>query len=361
MSKLRVGIIGTGGIANVHAQCYKEIPEVELVGGADIIPGKAEEFFKRNGIHGAKAFNDHRELLDMGLDAVSVCTYNSTHAECAVNALNAGAHVLLEKPMCINMEQAAAICRAEKKSGKVLTVGFQPRYDANMRMVKEIIGQGTLGKIYYVQTGGGRRRGIPGGTFINKEKAGVGALADIGCYSLDFALNSIGYPKPLTVSAYASNYFGTNPKYFPNAKDFQVDDFSAAFIRLEGDIVLDFRMSWAMHMDFLGDTMFLGTDAGMKVKSPNPEGTWGGAWDGSPGEISIYHDMVVPTKTVLPYKNNEGPSLFMQKVRGFVDAVLGGKPAPIPTSQILYNQAIIDGIIRSSEQKKEVDVIIPEI
>ena len=354
--KLRVGIIGTGGIAGAHINCYKQIPEVEIVGGADIIPGKARAYLDRNGYENAKDFESADELLKLGLDAVSVCTYNSTHAECAVKALEAGCHVLLEKPMCVTIEQAKSIVKAEKKSGKIVSIGFQPRYGKNFQKVKEIIKSGALGDIYYVQTGGGRRRGMPGGTFIEKDKAGVGALADIGCYALDFALNSIGYPRPLTVSAVAYDHFGKNPKYSSNSEIFSVDDFSAAFIRLEGGITLDFRMSWAMHMDTTGDFIFLGKEAGLKVKQPHLE-LWGGAWDGTVGEITLYHDMFgKPTSTPVPLENEEKSNLFFSKVRAFIDAVLTNGAAPIPTSQIIYNQAIIDGIIRSSQSGKEVDV-----
>lgn len=361
MKKLRIGIIGTGGIAHSHARAYLTMPDVEIVAGADIVPGKARAFLDEFGLADAKDFDTHQALLKMDLDAVSVCTYNATHAVCVVDALEAGCHVLCEKPMSITLEQGVEMARAEKVSGKILSIGFQPRYDVNTQKVKSIIADGALGKVYYVQTGGGRRRGIPGRTFINKELAGVGALADIGCYALDFALNSIGYPKPLTVSAYASNHFGTNPKYYADAARFQVDDFSAAFIRLEGDIILDFRMSWAMHMDTTGDFIFLGTDAGLKIRQPHMK-WWGGAWDGPIGQIFLMHDQFgVPTETPIPLADNQGAGLFDKKVRAFVDAVLTDGAAPIPTSQILYNQAIIDGIIRSSEQRREVEIVIPEI
>lgn len=354
--KLRIGIIGTGGIAGAHINAYKKMEDVEIVGGADIVPGKARAYLDRNGFDKAKDFESADELLKLDLDAVSICTYNSTHAECAVKALEAGCHVLLEKPMCLTIQQGIDIVNAEKKSGKIVSIGFQPRYGSNFRRVKDIISAGTLGDVYYVQTGGGRRRGIPGGTFIDKDKAGVGALADIGCYALDFAMNSIGYPRPLTVSAVAYDHFGKNPKYYPNSEAFSVDDFSAAFIRLEGGITLDFRMSWAMHMDSTGDFLFLGKEAGLKVKQPHYE-LWGGAWDGTVGQITLYHDMLnSPTATPIPLVNEEKGDLFFQKVRAFVDAVLTGGEAPIPTSQIIYNQAIIDGIIRSSQSGKEVDV-----
>lgn len=361
MKKLKIGLIGTGGIAHAHMNAYKQMEDVEIVAGADIVPGKAKAFFEEFGLK-ARAFESAEEMLDkVELDAVSVCTYNSTHAACAIRALDAGCHVLLEKPMTVYLEDALEIMRHEKASGKILTIGFQPRYDDKMIKVKEIVQSGVLGKIYYIQTGGGRSRGIPGGTFIEKDKAGVGALADIGCYSLDMCLNAIGYPKPLTVSAVSYDYFGKNPKYNPpeNAAKFSVDDFCGAFIRLEGGITLDFRMSWAMHMDTTGNTLFLGTDAGLKIQPT--EGPWGGAWDGTAGPISLWHDSFgIPTCTPIPLQD-KGQDRFYLKVRSFVDAILENKPAPIPTSQIIYNQAIIDGIIRSSALGKEVDIDIPEI
>ncbi len=357
MDKIRIGIIGTGGIAHAHARAYKNFADVEVVAGADIIPGKARKFLDEFGWTDAAAYETCEELCARDdIDAVSVCTYNSQHAACAVPALMSGKHVLLEKPMAITLEQGLEIMAAEKASGKIVSIGFQPRYGANFQKVKNIIASGALGDVYYVQTGGGRRRGIPGSTFIEKDKAGVGALADIGCYALDFAMNSIGYPKPLTVSAVAYDYFGKNPKYYPEADRFSVDDFSSAFIRLEGGITLDFRMSWAMHMDTTGDFIFLGKDAGLKVRQPNYQ-LWGGAWDGTVGEITLYHDfMGSPTCTPVPIESQEKGNLFEAKVRAFVDAVKTGGKAPIPTSQIIYNQAIIDGIIRSAACGHEVEV-----
>lgn len=357
--KLRIGIIGTGGIANAHMDSYKNMPDVEIVAGADLVPGKAEAFFKNHGVEGVRCYESHEDLIaNETLDAVSICTYNSTHAACTIAALNAGINVLLEKPMCVTTEEAVEMMRAEKKSGKILSVGFQPRFDANMRMIKKIVESGTLGKIYYIQTGGGRRRGVPNGTFIEKRTAGIGAMGDIGCYSLDMVLNAIGYPKPLTVSGYTSSFFGSNPKYNnpTDAARFNVEDFAAAFIRLEGGVILDFRISWAMHADTPGDTLLLGTEGALRIPSTD-------CWNGSVGgPMTLYHDVAgVPTQTTIPVLNNGGQNVFYLKVRSFLDACRNGTQSPVPTSQILYNQAIIDGIIRSAEQKKEIDIIIPEI
>lgn len=365
--RLKVGIIGTGWIAEAHIESYKQMDDVDIVAAADLIPGKAEAFMKRYGVEGVHFYPSHKEMIDNEqLDAVSICTYNTQHAVPTIYALEHGVNVLLEKPFTVTLDEAVEVCRAEKKSGKILSIGFQPRVDVNMQMIKKIVESGELGKIYYIQTGGGRRRGIPNSTFIEKSTGGIGALGDIGCYSLDMVLNAIGYPKPLTVSGYKSDFFGTNPATQhadrfhtaeENAKRFSVDDFAAAFVRLEGDIILDFRIAWAMNINTPGDTIILGTKAGLRIPSTD-------CWNGTVGgEMTLYHDVAgVPTEEKIPIlKNPDDKGLFYHKVRSFLDAVLNDLPAPVPTSQILYNQAIIDGICRSAECGHELAIEIPEI
>ncbi len=364
--KLKIGIIGTGWIADAHIAEYKKMPDVEIVAGADLVPGKAEAFFKKHEVEGVRCYPDHKSMLDAEeLDAVSVCTYNRTHAECTIYALEKGVPVLLEKPMTVTLEEAIDICRAEKKSGKIVSVGFQPRLDPNMQMIKKIVDSGELGQIYYIQTGGGRRHGIPtpfGTSFIEDKTAGIGALADIGCYSLDMVLNAIGYPKPLTVSGYRSDFFGKNPETYTRkgnpaeyAELFSVDDFGAGFIRLEGGIILDFRIAWDMHLDTPGDTIIMGTKGSLRIPSTE-------CWNGSVGgPMKIYHDIAgEPTYTEVPIvPSNVG--LFYKKIRSFLDAVKTGGKAPVPTSQIIYNQAIIDGIVKSAKLGHEIEIEIPEI
>ncbi len=365
--KLKIGIIGTGWIAGTHMREYAKMPDIEVVACADLVPGKAEAFCIERGIPNAKCYPSHKELIDAGeVDAVSICTYNTTHAECAIYALEHGVHVLLEKPMCLTTEEAVAICRAEKKSGALLSIGFQPRFDNSMKMVKEIVESGILGDIYYIQTGGGRRNGIPapfGTTFIEKDKGGMGALADIGCYSLDMVLNAIGYPKPLTVSGYTSDFFGKDPEYWvakgkpaEYADIFGVDDFSAAFIRLEGGIILDFRIAWAMNMDTSGDTLIYGTKGGLRIPSTE-------CWNGSVGgPLKLYQRIgkrQVVTEFPVPGKAKENN--FYYKVRSFLDAIKNGESAPVPSEQILINQAILHGICKSAELGREIEIEIPEI
>ena len=363
LKKLRIGIVGTGGISHAHMNPYMNFDDVEIVGACDIVQGKAREFLDKYGLAKAPAFENVKDLAEnVQMDGASVCTYNTTHAECAIALLEAGVHVLCEKPMSFTLDEAVSMVRASRKAKKMLSIGFQPRYDFMRKKVDAIIDSGVLGKIYYVQSGGGRRRGIPGGTFVDREKAGYGCLGDIGCYSIDECLHAIHYPKPLTVSAIATNYFGKNPKYFQNAADFDVDDFSVALVRLEGDITYLFKQSWAMHADTLGDTLWLGTEGAIKV-------TTGFAEHNKPSRVMYYTDIngqqidsvILPSIPSGAGPEDKPQEIWPAKMRAFVNALHTNGPAPVPGEEILYNQAICDGIYRSSKLGKEVEIIIPAI
>ena len=362
--KARIAIIGTGWIAESHVSALKKMEDVEIVALADLIPGKAEAFAKKIGIEGAKFYLSDEDLIAAekdNLDCVSICTYNTQHAPCAIHALDAGLHVLLEKPFTVTLDEAIEVMKAEKRSGKILTIGFQPRMSENMQMIKKIVDSGELGKVYYIQAGGGRRRGIPtpfGTSFIEKETGGIGAMGDIGCYSLDMLLNAVGYPKPLTVTGYTSDFFGKDPAYYPThpeyAEKFGVEDFAAGFIRLEGGIMLDFRISWAMNMDTCGDALILGTKGGLRIPSTD---CWNGEFN---TPLKVYKTIGDQT---LEYEVPMKPAsdFFFKKMRSFIDAVKNGGEATVPSSQIVINQAIIDGIVKSAKLGKEIEVEIPEV
>ena len=362
--KVKIGIIGTGWIAGSHIEAYKKMDDVEIVALADIIPGKAEAFAEKFELEGVRFYDSDEALVaaEKGIiDGVSICTYNCQHAPCAIHALDAGINVMLEKPFTVTLDEAIEVMKAEKRSGKILTIGFQPRMSENMQMIKKIVQSGELGKVYYLQAGGGRRRGIPtpfGTTFIEEGTGGIGAVGDIGSYSLDMLLGAVGYPKPLTVSGYTSAYFGKDPNYYPGhpeyAEKFGVDDFAAGFVRLEGDIILDFRISWAMNMDTSGDALILGTKGGLRIPSTD-------CWNGEfPTPLTIY-------KTVcgeeIEYKvpMKESADFFFKKIRSFVDAIQTDGKATVPSSEIVINQAIIDGIVRSAKLGKEIPIEIPEV
>ena len=357
--KIRVGIIGCGGIAGAHAENYLNCERAEIAALCDLVPGKAAAFAERKGVAGANIYASYEEMFGREeLDAVSVCTYNQAHADPTIAALRRGVCVLLEKPIAASVEDALRIIRAEKESSAFVSVGFQPRYDPDMQKIKEICQSGELGDIYYIQTGGGRRRGLPTAeSFVRRDQAGVGAMGDIGCYSLDMVLNAIGYPKPLTVTGYASDFFGRDPRY-KFSGSFNVEDFAAAFIRLEGGIVLDFRISWAMHPDTPGDTIIFGKKGALRIPSTD-------CWNaGVGGDMTLYYDDEngEPTEKKIPAAPDHGKEdCFACKVRAFVDAVREGGPAPVPSREAFINEAIVNAILDSAEKGGEIVVDLPEV
>ena len=360
--KVKIGIIGTGWIAANHIAEYLKMPDVEVVALADLVPGKAEAFGKKYGCDARCYLSGHEMLEAEELDGVSVCTYNTQHAPCTIDALEHGVNVMLEKPFTVTLDEAIEIMKAEKKSGKILTIGFQPRLSENMQMIKKIVDSGELGKVYYIQTGGGRQgRDIPvpfGTSFIAKETGGVGSVGDIGCYSLDMVLNAVGYPKPLTVSGYTSDFFGKDPATYPDnpeyAEAFGVDDFAAGFVRLEGGIILDFRIAWAQHVDTFGDTLIVGTKGTLKIPSMP-------CYNGDLPSALKLHTEIAGKMVEVDIPKTKCPNLFYQKLRSFVDSIKNGGEATIPSSQIVINQAIIDGIVKSSQLGKEIAIEIPEV
>ena len=371
---IRIGIIGCGGIARRHIEAYLTMPDVVIVAACDIVPGRAKALMAEFNIDAKTDYRDHSEMLadkTLKLDAVSVCTYNRQHVPCTIAALESGVNVLLEKPMCVEMDEAWELYRTVKRTGKVLSVGFQPRFDDNMKDICSIVESGVLGKIYYVQTGGGRRRGIPvrdnGNSFVKDETAGIGAIGDIGCYSIDMIMNAIGHPRPLTVSGYMSDFFGKNPDYYVGREDkeqlaemFSVEDFGAAFIRLEGGVIIDFRISWAMNLDTSGDTIIYGTKGSLRIPSTE-------CWNGTiGGPMKIYYNTPdgTPTELEIPASDRGGgnkPYIWNKKVRSFLDACKLGTPTPAPIEEIMYNQAIISGIMTSARLGREIEIDLSEM
>ncbi len=348
--KVRVGIIGAGGIANYHAKCYKQIPYVELVAVVDIVKEKAKDFAQRWGIPEKNVFTNHKEMLEsVELDAVSICTPHAFHASISIDCLNAGVHVLVEKPMAVSGDEAYRMWKTSQKTGKILMVAFQTRYSPELIAARRIVQSGALGKIYYGETTcyGGRRRGIPGESFTRRSTAGGGVLLDLGCYSIDNAMFILGHPRPISVCAKIASVIGPQEEAVVeggwkwNPKAFEVEDFVVAFIRFEDDLVLVLKDSWAMHANTLGTTFFLGTKGGLRL------------WP-----LEVYRD---EWGYMVDLRVHELPKIdpFFRKIEEFVKAVKEGLPSPIDPKEIVVEQYIIDAIYESAREGKEVKVKLP--
>jgi predicted dehydrogenase len=310
------------------------------------VPGKAQEWAAKYGV--PHAFEDYRKLLALDeIQGVSVCTYNRAHAQPTIDALRAGKAVLCEKPMAPTLEEAAAMLRAARETGKMLMIGVHSRFSRTQQFAKKVVASGALGEIYYAEIVGTRRRGIPGGTFIQKETAGGGAVIDIGVYSLDTALDIMGQPKAVSVTAITTNVIGRTHTPPPGAwrwdpAKLDVEEFGSAFVRFSNGSAMVFKISWAVHLESLGKSYFLGPKGGMQLDP-----------------LEIYRDEFGTMVNITPKLPDEKIDRFKEEMQAFTDAIRENRPAPIPAEEVIWTNVIMDGIYRSAEEEREVPVGLP--
>ena len=163
MEKVRVAIIGCGGIANnKHLPSLSRLETVELAAFCDIIVERAEKAAAEYGIDGAGVYEDYKQMLkEENLDVVHVCTPNNAHAPASIAAMEAGCHVMCEKPMAKTAAEAEAMLSVHKKTGKKLTIGYQNRFRADSMYLKKVCERGDLGEIYFAKAHALRRRSVP--------------------------------------------------------------------------------------------------------------------------------------------------------------------------------------------------------
>lgn len=269
---LKVGIIGCGGIAEgKHLPALSGIKEAELAAFCDIIEERAVKNAKAYGAKGAKVYTDYKKLLeDKTIDVVHVLTPNISHSEITVNALEAGKHVMCEKPMAKTYADAQKMVAAAKKAGKKLTIGYQNRFRADSLYLKAMCERGDLGEVYYAKAHAVRRRGVPTwGVFLDEEKQGGGPLIDIGTHALDLTLWLTGNYKPKSVVGTVYKKLGGNGDcgnvFGPwKPEEFTVEDSAFGFITMENGATIMLEASWALNtLDVCESrTTLCGTKAG---------------------------------------------------------------------------------------------------
>jgi predicted dehydrogenase len=252
--KVRVGIIGVG-IGAHHARGYSKCEAVEIAALCDLDTARAQKVADEYGV--GKVYDDYQRMLtEEALDAVSVCTPNALHAPVAISALEAGCHVLCEKPLATSAADGKKILNAARKARGKFMIGMNNRFRGDTQLLKRFIEDGEFGDIYYARCGWVRRNGIPGmgGWFTRKEMSGGGPLIDIGVHALDVTLYLMGNPRP--VSVFGSTY----AKFGPRGKGlggwgvpvkggtFDVEDLAAAQVRFADGATLALEASWAQHI-----------------------------------------------------------------------------------------------------------------
>ncbi|MCQ4088529.1 Gfo/Idh/MocA family protein [Saccharibacillus sp. JS10] len=255
MEKIHIGLIGCGSISDAHLQAYASHPEVKLVAVCDLNLKRAEQVASQYQIEGI--YEDYHQLLaDPHIHAVSICTWNNSHAEISIAALHAGKHVLCEKPLCKTVEEARSVQQAVEQTGKVLQVGYVRRHATNIEVLKRFIDAGDLGDLYYAKASLIRRLGNPGGWFADQERSGGGPLIDIGVHVIDLCWYLMGKPKVISVSGNTYRKLGNRSQIqhydYYQAADFDpsintVEDMANAMIRFENGASLMVDVSFSLH------------------------------------------------------------------------------------------------------------------
>jgi predicted dehydrogenase len=290
---LRVGVVGFGWAGQQHMAAYHRIPGVELVAIAGQETEVGAELAEKFDVPTVVA--DWQDLVAIeGLDAVSVAVPTFLHAPIAIAALEAGLHVLSEKPIARTAVEGQAMVDAARAAGRVLDVAFNHRRRGDVQTLRRIIERGDLGRLYHGRASWMRRRGIPrvGSWFTNKEQSGGGPLADLGVHVIDWALYLMGEPRVVSVSAASYSELGprglggANPARPDETSEYEVEDLATAFIRLEGGATLSIETSWAVHRDpeDLMDFSVHGTDGGADL-------TIRGATATPVGDLTIFRDV----------------------------------------------------------------------
>lgn len=340
MAEVRIGFIGAGGIARAaQIPSFLKNSKATILAIADVSQAAVDR--AKEDFNIPVGYTDYNEMFAKeNLDAVVVCTPNKFHAPAAIAAMQAGLHVLCEKPMALNANEAREMTRVARETGKVLHIAYRYRQQPNSRAAKAIIDSGELGEIYMIRIQGLRRRGIPSwGVFTNKEMQGGGAMVDYGVHLLDLSLWLAGNPKTIEVSGITSQRLGTKPNVNPwgqwDYKNFQVEDHAAAFIRLEDGKAIQLEVSWALNISEGGEHISLsGTDGGLDVFP----------------QLKInkaQYGMLLNTEpTWIP---GEGEEDWDRQTDDFLSAVTEGRDALVKPEEALQVSEIVDAIYASSE------------
>lgn len=358
MKKVRIGIIGCGGISNnKHLPSLKKMPEVELVAFCDIVEERAVETAKKFGDEGAAVYTDYKELLkDKTIDAVHVLTPNRSHSFITIDALNADKHVMCEKPMAKTYAEAKEMLETAKKTGKILTIGYQYRRNADADYANAVAKSGELGEIYYAKAHAIRRRAVPTwGVFLNEYEQGGGPLIDIGTHALDMTLWQMDNYKPKMVVGNTYKKLG-NQTETANAwgdwdpKEFTVEDSAFGFITMEDGATIVLEASWALNTIDVneGRTTLCGTKGGLTMQG---------------GEVTVNTVKHNRQCTETPNLNAGGVAFFEGgssmtsadlECRNWIDALTKGTELIVKPEQALVVTRILEAIYESSKTGKPV-------
>lgn len=354
--KVKVAIIGCGGIATgKHLPSLQRLEQAQLVAFCDIYREQAEKVASQYGTPDAKVYTDYVELLaDETIDVVHVCTANDTHADISVAALEAGKHVMCEKPMAKTAADARRMLEAAQRSGKKLTIGYNNRFRSDSLLLKRMCEAGELGEIYSAKAHAVRRRGVPTwGVFLDEEKQGGGPLIDIGTHALDLTLWLMDNYEPRAVLGVAHRQLSKKENaansWGPwDPEKFTVEDSAFAMIVMKNGANVTVEASWALNTLDIQEsrcTLFGSEGGADMVDGLRVNGE-------KHGKLFVNHFKLDPKGADLYKGKMETPKDV--EMRMWIDAVIEDKDPVVRPEQALVVTEILEAIYESARTGKAV-------
>lgn len=341
--KLRCGVIGLG-MGRGHIQGYQTHPACEMVAVADVNAerlAKAKEELKIPEVYATA----EEMLAKAKLDVVSVVTPNKFHAPLTIAAIEAGCHVLCDKPMAMNLAEAEAMKAAADKHQKTLAINFSYRFSPMSFALKQQVDAGLIGNIYFGRTVWHRRRGLPGlgGWFGQKDMSGGGPLIDLGVHRIDLALWLMGHPAPVAVSGSAYNVIAKRLAA-QQKKTYTVEDLAAGIVKFDNGATLLVEASWAVNTNLNEHmiTELYGDKGGLVQKNKN--GTYEFTAEIYTEEGGNLYTKVLDRADVAP------PSAY----HDFINSIIEGREPIAKASDGIKVQKILDGLYRSAAEGHEI-------
>ncbi len=351
MSKIKIAVVGAGNISNAHLEGYRTVADAEIYAICDIDEERLNETADKFGIN--RRYTDIDTMLDElpELDAADICVWNCNHAECAIKALNAGLHVLCEKPMAYNAKQAKEMLAATEKNGKLLMIGFVCRFEREPKIALDFIENGYIGEIYYSKALFTRRHGNPGGWFSDKKRSGGGPIIDLGVHSIDLLRYLMGNPKPVSVYAvtnsdigkrdHLKNGVGYVPKGASDKDVCDVEDFASIMIRYDNGAVTHLETSYSLNGKDAYIQEIYGTKGGLKISD----------------KITLYTECngyLVDTDICTDNYKGVNGSDFADEMAHFVDCIKNGTKCIAPAEDGYEIMRILDAAYLSAKTGHEV-------
>lgn len=356
--KIKIAIVGCGGIAGgKHMPSLSKLKNIEMIAFCDIKKERAVKAAETFGTEDSTVYTDYQEMLrNEKLDVVHVCTPNNSHSVISIAAMEAGCHVMCEKPMAKTSLEALAMIEAAKRTGKKLTIGYQNRFRPDSLYLHRACANGDLGEVYFAKAHAVRRRAVPTwGVFLDGEAQGGGPLIDIGTHALDLTLwcmdnyevdQVVGtvYHKLSDQTETGNSWGDWDPEKFT------VEDSAFGFVKMKNGATIILESSWALNSLDVGEakTTLCGTKAGADMR------------DGLKINGAQYGKLYTTTPALdadgVDFYDGESEKAADVEAKSWIDAVINDTQPLVTPEQAYAVTLILEAIYESAKTGKTIQL-----